>query len=125
MDFMENQLADSRSIRSLNMLDDFNREGRGKEVDFSLLAQRGVRSLNQNVEWRGKPQRFRVDNDSEYISGPLMAWVEKRGIHIEYTQPGKPQLNAYIERYNRTIRDEWLAQNIFQTIEVAQEQATR
>ena len=37
-----------------------------------------------------------------------MEWAEKRGIAIEYIQPGKPQQNAYIERYNRTVRHEWL-----------------
>ena len=44
--------------------------------------------------------------------------------HIQYIQPGKPQQNAYIERYNRTVRHEWLDQNIFETIEEAQNQAT-
>ena len=64
-----------------------------------------------------------MDNGPEYISGKLMTWAEKRGNHIECIQPGKPQQNARIERYNRTVRGEWLAQNIFEMIE-AQEQAT-
>ena len=66
-----------------------------------------------------------MDNGPEYVSGLLTAWAEKRGITIEYIQPGKPQQNAYIERDNRTVRHEWLDQNIFETIEEAQEQATR
>jgi len=115
-DFMADQLADGRSIRTLNVLDDFNREGLGIEVDFSLPAERVVRSLNRIIEWRGKPQIIRVDNGPEYVSGKLMAWAEKAGIHIQYIQPGKPQQNAYIERYNRTVRHEWLDQNIFETI---------
>jgi len=125
MDFMADQLADGRPIRTLNVLDDFNRQGLGIEVDFSLPAERVVRSLNRIIEWRGKPQIVRVDNGPEYISGKLMAWAEKMGIHILYIQPGKPQQNAYIERYNRTVRHEWLDQNIFQTVEEAQDQATR
>jgi len=92
----------------LNVLDDFNREGLGIEVDFSLPAMRVVRSLNRIIEWRGKPATIRVDNGPEYVSGLLMEWAEKRGIAIEYIQPGKPQQNAYIERYNRTVRHEWL-----------------
>ena len=124
MDFMADQLSDGRSIRTLNVLDDFNREGLSNEVDVSLPAERVVRSLNRVIEWRGKPQIIRVDNGPEYISGKLMAWAAKRGIHIQYIQPGKPQQNAYIERYNRTVRHEWLDQNIFETIEEAQEQAT-
>ncbi|MDG1183541.1 MAG: IS3 family transposase [Tateyamaria sp.] len=124
MDFMADQLADGRSIRTLNVLDDFNREGLCIEVDFSLPAERVVRSLNQIIEWRGQPQAIRVDNGPEYISGTLMAWAEKRNIRLEYIQPGKPQQNAYIERYNRTVRGEWLSQYIFETIEEAQDQAT-
>ena len=124
-DFMADQLADGRSIRTLNVLDDFNREGLDIEVDFSLPAERVVRSLNRIIEWRGKPQIIRVDNGPEYISGRLLAWAERMGVHIQYIQPGKPQQNAYIERYNRTVRHEWLDQNIFETIEEAQEQATK
>jgi putative transposase len=124
MDFMADQLADGRSIRALNVLDDFNREGLGIEVDFSLPAERVIRSLNWIIEWRGKPLTIRVDNGPEYISGKLMAWAENMGVHIQYIQPGKPQQNAYIERYNRTVRHEWLDQNIFETIEEAQNQAT-
>ena len=124
MDFMQDQLADGRKFRTLNVLDDYNREGLGIEVDFSLPAMRVVRSLNQIIEWRGKPETIRVDNGPEYVSGLLMQWADKRGIAIEYIQPGKPQQNAYIERYNRTVRHEWLDQNIFETIEEAQDQAT-
>jgi len=77
MDFMADQLADGRSIRTLNVLDDFNREGLCIEVDFSLPAERVVRSLNQIIEWRGQPQTIRVDNGPEYISGKLMEWAEE------------------------------------------------
>lgn len=125
VDFMADQLADGQSFRTLNVLDDFNREGLGIEVDVSLPAMRVMRSLNQIIEWRGKPETIRVDNGPEYVSGLLMQWAEKRGIAIEYIQPGKPQQNAYIERYNRTVRHEWLDQNIFETIEEAQDQATK
>ena len=87
MDFMADQLADGRSIRTLNVLDDFNREGLCIEVDFSLPAERVVRSLNQIIEWRGKPNTIRVDNGPEYISGTLMEWAEKQGVRLEHIQP--------------------------------------
>ena len=83
-----------------------------------------MRSLNQILEWRGKPKAIRVDNGPEYVSGKLMEWAEKHNVRLEYIQPGKPQQNAYIERYNRTVRGEWLGQYIFETIEEAQDQAT-
>jgi putative transposase len=47
---------------------------------------------------------IRVDNGPEYISRTLVNWAEKRGIALTYIQPGKPQQNAYVERYNRTVR---------------------
>ena len=107
MDFMADRLADGRQVRLLNVLDDFNREGLGIEVDFSLPAERVVRSLNQIIEWRGKPSVIRVDNGPEYVSSTLMTWAEKQSIALTYIQPRKPQQNAYVERYNRTVRHEW------------------
>jgi putative transposase len=71
-----------------------------------------------------QPQVIRVDIGPEYISGKLMERAEKRNIQPGYIQPGKPQQNAFIERYNRTVRGEWLGQYILETIEEAQDQAT-
>ena len=85
---------------------------------------RVVLSLNQIIEWRGAPQVIRVNNGPEYVSRLLKVWVQARGIGIAYIQPGKLQQNAYIERYNRTVRHEWQDQNIFETIEEAHKQAT-
>ena len=124
MDFMADRLGDGRAFRLLNVLDDFNREGLGIEVDFSLPAERVVRTLNQIIEWRGAPKAIRVDNGPEYISGRLMEWAEDKGITLTYIQPGKPQQNAYVERYNRTVRHEWLDLYIFETIEEVQNIAT-
>jgi len=125
MDFMTDRLGDGRAFRLLNVLDDFNREGLGIEVDFSLPAERVIRTLNRIIEWRGKPGIIRVDNGPEYISGKLLIWAEERGITIQHIQPGQPQQNAYIERYNRTVRHEWLDQYIIETIEEAQDFATQ
>ncbi|EZQ19372.1 transposase [Halopseudomonas bauzanensis] len=125
MDFMHDQLGDGRSYRLFNVLDDFNREGLGIEVDLSLPADRVIRSLDQIIEWRGKPTTIRCDNGPEYISGKLAAWAEKRGIRLSFIQPGKPQQDAYIERYNRTVRYDWLSHYLFDSIEQVQDFATR
>ncbi len=77
MDFMGDRLDDGRAFRLLNVLDDFNGEGLGIEVDFSLPTERVIRSLDRTIEWRGKPVRIRVDNGPEYISGKLRAWAKK------------------------------------------------
>ena len=90
MDFMHDQLSDSRTIRLFNVLDDFNREGLGIEADFSLPAIRVIRALDRIIEWRGKPKRLRCDNGPEFISQELKAWTDKQGIELEFIQPGNP-----------------------------------
>jgi putative transposase len=110
MDFMQDQLGDGRSIRVLNVIDDFNREALGIEVDFSLSSERVVRVLDQIIEWRGKPKAIRCDNGPEYLSAAITQWAKERQITLNYIQPGKPQQNAFIERFNRTVRHEWLGQ---------------
>lgn len=124
MDFMADRLSDGRQFRLLNVLDDFNREGLGIEIDFSLPAERVVRALNQIIEWRGCPFAIRVDNGPEYVSATLSDWAAGKGIALNYIQPGKPQQNAYVERYNRTVRHEWLDLYLFETIEEVQDIAT-
>ncbi|SHM68888.1 putative transposase [Duganella sacchari] len=125
MDFMHDQLADGRSIRLFNVIDDYNRKGLGIEVDFSLPAERVIRSLDRIIEWRGKPLVIRCDNGPEYISAVTMSWAARRGIRIDFIQPGQPQQNAYVERYNRTVRYDWLAHHLFETLDDIQDFATR
>ena len=125
MDFMHDQLADGRSIRLLNVIDDFNREGLGIEVDFSLPSERVIRTLERIIEWRGKPDRIRCDNGPEYVSAAMATWTQRHGIALDFTQPGNPQQNAYVERYNRTVRYDWLAHYLFDSIEEVQDQATQ
>ena len=71
MDFMADRLGDGRAFRLLNVLDGFNRERLGIEVDFSLPAERVIRSLDRIIEWRGKPGTIRVDNGPKCISEKL------------------------------------------------------
>ncbi len=124
MDFMHDQLEDGRSFRLFNVIDDFNREGLGIEVDFSLPSERVIRALDQIIEWRGKPEQIRCDNGPEYISNILLEWAERHRIVIAFIQPGNPQQNAYVERYNRTVRYDWLCQYLFSSISEVQRYAT-
>ena len=125
MDFMSDTLEDGRSFRTFNVIDDFNREGLGIEVDLSLPSLRVIRSLEQIIEWRGKPAALRCDNGPEYISQKLIDWANNRQITLLYIQPGKPTQNAYVERFNRTARHEWLDLHLFKNIKHAQELATK
>ena len=67
---------------------------------------------------------IRCDNGPEYISESLAEWARNQGVEIAFIQPGNPQQNAYVERYNRTVRDDWLAHHLFSSISAVQDFAT-
>jgi len=115
---------DGRSIRLFNVIDDFNRETLAIDIDFSMPAARMVRSLDQVIEWRGKPLKIRCDNGPELVGSVLMEWAKKHQIEMTYIQPGKLQQNAYIEGYNRTVRYDWLNQYLLESIDEVQDFAT-
>ena len=121
---MHDQLSNGRKIRLFNIIDDFKREGLVIDAGYSFPAIRVIRSLNQLIEWRGKPSVIRCDNGPEFISHEFTQWAKQHRIRIEYIQPGNPQQNAYIERHNKTIRYSWLSKNLFDTLEEVQEHAT-
>ncbi|MEL6367451.1 MAG: IS3 family transposase, partial [Pseudomonadota bacterium] len=125
MDFMGDQLTSGKTFRTFNVIDDYNREGLGIEVDLSLPAARVIRALDQIIEWRGKPSAIRCDNGPEYISQALVTWTNEHRITMIYIQPAKPTRNTYIERFNRTARHEWLDLHEFNSIPHAQLLATK
>jgi len=78
---MSDSLIDGRSFRKFNVIDDFNREGLGIDVDLSLPSSRVVRSLEQIIEWRGKPLAIRCDNGPEYIQSYTERMDERTSNH--------------------------------------------
>jgi len=117
LDFMSDALANGRAFRTLNVIDDYNREALWIEVDTSLPAERVVRVLEQLLEWRGKPASIRMDNGPELISQRLESWAKEKNLTLLHIQPGKPAQNAYIERFNRTYREEVLDAYLFDDLE--------
>ncbi len=117
LDFMTDSLSNGRTFRTLNVIDDFNREALWIEVDTSLPAERVVRILAQLLFWPGKPTRIRMDNGPELISQRPASWAKDRQIELRHIQPGKPAQNAYIERFNRTYREEVLDAYLFDDLE--------
>src|SRR5687768_3072813 len=117
LDFMSDSLCDGRTFRTLNVIDDFNREALWIEVDTSLPAERVVRVLEQLLFWRGKPSHIRMDNGPELISKRLENWAREKQVTLRHIQPGKPAQNAYIERFNRTFREDVLDAYLFDDLE--------
>lgn len=127
MDFMSDALTDGRKFRTFNLIDDFNREVLAIEADTSLPARRVVRVLERVIWERGKPEGIRVDNGPEFISSILEAFCKEQAIELQFIKPGKPMQNGYIERLNRTFRedvlDAYLFNNLAQVREISQKWA--
>jgi len=121
LDFMSDSLASGRAFRTLNILDDFNREALWIEVDTSLPAERVIRVLEMLIEWRGCPKQIRMDNGPELISYRLKTWAEENQIILAHIQPGKPAQNAYVERFNRTFREDVLDAYLFDSLSEVRE----
>ena len=117
LDFMSDSLSNGRTIRTLNIMDDYNREALWIEVDTSLPAERVVRVLESLLLWRAAPKQIRMDNGPELISQRLESWAKEKQINLIHIQPGKPAQNAYIERFNRTFREDVLDAYLFDDLE--------
>lgn len=84
MDFMSDALSYGHRFRTLNVLDDFNRQALAIEVDTSLTAKRVIRTLKHIIAWRGKPKQIRVDNGPEFTSTALETWAMENNIKLEF-----------------------------------------
>jgi len=109
-------LANGKTLRTLNIIDDFNREVLSITVDTSLPCQRGIRELETLAEWRGRPDTIRSDTGPEFISEALSQWCKKSGVEWVFIQSGKPSQNSLIERFNRTFRQDVLDSYIFESL---------
>ena len=121
LDFMRDGLYGGRVFRTINAIDEADRGGLGIEAAVSIPARRVIRFLEQLVAMHGKPAAFRVDNGPEFVSQAFTDWCKEQGIEIRFIQPGKPDQNAFIERFNRSYRNEVLDAHLFDSISQVQE----
>jgi putative transposase len=124
LDFMVDTLYDGRRFRTLNVIDESNREGLAIEIGMTLPSLRVIAVLEELIAVHGAPRQIRVDNGPELTSLALTAWCELRGIELRYIQPGKPAQNAFIERFNRTYRTEILDAYVFASVTEVRELTT-
>jgi putative transposase len=113
MDFMSDSLINGRRFRVLNIIDDYNREALKLEPYFSITTKRVIAILERLMFEKGKPKAIRVDNGPEFIATALKDWMEKMNVRLKFIQPGKPMQNGYIERFNRSLRQDVLSANLF------------
>jgi len=119
MDFMADQLYDGRRFRLLTLVDTATRECPAIEVGQSLTGQRVVSVLNRLKASRGLPRVISVDNGPEFISKALDAWAHEHRVALEFSRPGTPTDNPYIEAFNGRVRDECLDQHWFTSLDDA------
>ena len=116
LDFMADALSDRRRFRALTIIDEGNREGLAIDVGRSIPARRVTRVLDELIALHGRPTALRMDNGPELTAQALVEWADERRIDLHYIQPGKPDQNAYIERFNRSYRTEVLNAHLFESL---------
>ncbi len=113
---MSEALTDGRKFRTFNLIDDFNREVLAGEADTSLPAKQVVRVLERVIWERGKPSFIRVGNGPEFINHTLEKFCKEQSIKLLFIKPGKPMQNGFVERLNRTFREDVLDAYLFHNL---------
>lgn len=113
IDFMHDRLATGRAIRVLTFVDDCTREYTALEVDYSLPGTRVIEALERAAGRRGMPARLVCDHGSEFASRAFLSWARVQQITLDFTRPGKPVDNPYVESFNGKLRDECLNEQYF------------
>lgn len=121
LDFVHDSLYCGKRFRTLNIIDEGTRECLAIEVDTSLPAERVIRVLERLKIERGLPKQIRVDNGPELISANLLNYCENNRIELCHIQPGKPQQNGFIERFNGSFCREFLNAYLFESLSQVRE----
>jgi len=121
LDFMADALYEGRGFRTFNVRDEGNREALALEVGTSIPSARLIRVLDDLIRLYGRPTRGRVDNGPELTAEAFVDWCATPRIAIGYIQPGTPDQNACIERFNRSFREEVLDAYLFDSLEQVRE----
>ena len=90
------------------MVDAFTREALAIEVDQGIRGEQVVAVMTRLALMRGAPKTIRVDNGPEFVSKTLDRWAYQNGVTLDFSRPGKPTDNAFVESFNGRRRDECL-----------------
>jgi len=122
MDFVSDQLFDGHRFRALTIVDNFSRKCMAIHTDRSIRGADVVETLDHLKSQKNQiPQRIQVDNGTEFISKELDLWAYDNNVTLDYSRPGKPTDNPFIESFNGSFRDECLNINWFLSLEDAKE----
>jgi len=121
MDFVHDQLATGKKLRILTVVDTFSRYVPVLDARFSYRGEDVVATLDRVCRKSGYPKTIRVDQGSEFISRDMDLWAYQRGVTLDFSRPGKPTDNAFIEAFNGKFRAECLNAHWFLTLADAAE----
>jgi putative transposase len=119
MDFVSDQLVSGERFRALTIVDVFTRESLAIEVGQRLRADHVIDVCNMIAAVRGAPVRVFVDNGSEFSGRLLDLWAYHHKVRIDFSRPGKPTDNCFIETFNGSLRDECLNVHWFESVDEA------
>jgi putative transposase len=122
LDFVQDQLSNGQKFRALTVVDVFSREGLAIEVGQRLRGEHVVAVLNRLVGERGAPKYLFADNGAEFTGRLVDLWAYHHGTRIDFSRPGKPTDNAFIETFNGSLRDECLNLHWFETLAEARKE---
>ena len=108
MDFVSDALFDGRRLRALTVVDAYTREALAIDVNQGIKGEQVVEAMDRIASIRGTPRAIRVDNGPEFISKALDRWAYENGVTLDFSRPGKPTDNAFVESFNGRSRDECL-----------------
>ena len=122
MDFVSDALFDGRKFRALTVVDNFSRECLAIYVGQSLRGVDVVKVLNKLKMTRQIAfRRIQTDNGSEFVSKEMDGWAYENKVMMDYSRPGKPTDNPFVESFNGSFRDECLNVHWFLSLEDAAE----
>jgi putative transposase len=121
MDFVHDQLATGKKLRVLTVVDTFSRYVPVLDPKFSYRGEDVVATLDRICRQTGYPKTIRVDQGSEFVSRDMDLWAYQRGVILDFSRPGKPTDNAFIEAFNGRFRAECLNAHWFLTLADAAE----
>jgi putative transposase len=119
MDFVADQLGNGAKFRILTAVDIFTRQALAVEAGSRLRGEHVVAVLNRLVVLRGAPKTVFVDNGSEFTGRLMDMWAYHHGVRLDFSRPGKPTDNSFVETFNGSLRDECLNVNWFAPLEEA------
>ncbi len=101
------------------MVDTYSRLSPVVDPRFSYRAEDVVATLDRACRKIGYPKTIRVDNGREFISRDMDLWAYQRGVILDFSRPGKPTYNAFIEAFSSKLRSECLNAHRFLSLEDA------